>query len=102
MARDLATHQVHGISRDPAGWAQRVQYTSGYRAVLAHIVAASPRLTAAVGLAAITKFATVKKNVKQRPVRNQRTGWPGATAHRFKERQPSTSTIGLELVLSAS
>ena len=33
--RDLATHHVHGIASNPAKWATRVKYTSGFRAGLA-------------------------------------------------------------------
>eukprot|EP01052_Picozoa_sp_SAG31_P009207 SAG31_NODE_479_length_15133_cov_39.816283_10_plen_126_part_00 len=68
VARDLATHQVHGIALDPCAWAARVEFTSSYRAVLAQIVVHTPFLMEAVGLSAITKFATVKKNLKHRPV----------------------------------
>ena len=39
--RDLATHHVHGIASNPASWASRVKYTSGFRAVLAAFLVAS-------------------------------------------------------------
>jgi hypothetical protein len=58
--RNAACHSVHEWTTDPAGWCERVLYTSVYRALLGNFMAQR-------GLATALKWGRTFQNVKRRP-----------------------------------